>query len=337
MLLTASGASGCDESQIDPKHTLEFLAAELENKNDVSYDATAHLKLLSSEDTTFFKGTVRLVRDNADSLFGGLIHFNTAQHNMRLYDGKYVYVLDKGMPPTLYDMEGSDNSSPITGNISDAVVNWDFVKPDRLRALASDTTINLSVSPNQLADGRQCLTITASLPDGNEFTRRIRKYYITKDADEILGYSFRTTFQGEQQYDSVMFTNMTYGKVNRSDILKTGDSLSKAMEWTAYEEPDESYFELLPEGTSAPLISGKHPITGKTISLADYRGRVVILDFFYMSCMPCIKTIPKFNALQEKFRDKGLVVIGINSKDNSAEGLNKLPGFMEKPPLWRKS
>ena len=57
---------------------------------------------------------------------------------------------------------------------------------------------------------------------------------------------------------------------------------------------------------------------GKAIRLSDYEGKVVVLDFWATWCPPCRKEIPGFVALQTKYADQGVVVIGVSLDDSWA-------------------
>ena len=54
-------------------------------------------------------------------------------------------------------------------------------------------------------------------------------------------------------------------------------------------------------------------IQGDTLSLSDFKGKVVLLDFWYIGCGPCVDALPALQQLQDKYRDQGLVVIGLET------------------------
>jgi peroxiredoxin len=50
---------------------------------------------------------------------------------------------------------------------------------------------------------------------------------------------------------------------------------------------------------------------GNKISSKEFAGKVVLVDFWATWCQTCVQELPAFNALQEKYRKEGLIVIGI--------------------------
>ncbi len=67
-------------------------------------------------------------------------------------------------------------------------------------------------------------------------------------------------------------------------------------------------------------------LDGRRSSLADYRGQVVVLDFYATYCPPCRDEIPHLVKLQRRFGPKGVQVIGLNV--GGAEDQAKVPAFV---------
>jgi peroxiredoxin len=56
-------------------------------------------------------------------------------------------------------------------------------------------------------------------------------------------------------------------------------------------------------------------LDGKTHKLSDYRGKVVLLDFWGTWCAPCVAEAPRLVAAYDKFHDRGFEIIGLNTLD----------------------
>jgi thiol-disulfide isomerase/thioredoxin len=51
---------------------------------------------------------------------------------------------------------------------------------------------------------------------------------------------------------------------------------------------------------------------GKRATLADYRGKVLVLDFYATWCVPCRQSIPRLSSLRQNYGLEGLEVVGLN-------------------------
>jgi len=67
-------------------------------------------------------------------------------------------------------------------------------------------------------------------------------------------------------------------------------------------------------------------LEGENIEISDIKGEdLTILDFWASWCKPCIKSIPKLIELSEKFKDSGVIFIGIN--EDSPRNSSKVKPF----------
>ncbi len=84
-------------------------------------------------------------------------------------------------------------------------------------------------------------------------------------------------------------------------------------------------------GTAPELILGGKwfnlPSGEKSLSLKNLRGKVVLVDFWTYTCINCIRTLPYIRDWNEKYKDKGLVIIGVHTPEfefeKNAENVEK--------------
>lgn len=58
---------------------------------------------------------------------------------------------------------------------------------------------------------------------------------------------------------------------------------------------------------------------GKKVAADELKGNILVLDFWATWCVPCLKEIPVWNSLQQKYGDKGLKVIGVTLASGDAK------------------
>ena len=86
-------------------------------------------------------------------------------------------------------------------------------------------------------------------------------------------------------------------------------------------------------GDPAPAFSGKVVSsgvnTGQVISLEDYRGKVVFLDFWASWCPPCIRSLPAYDQMRRDIGTSEFEVIAVNVDADSEQGLE----FLRRHPV----
>lgn len=73
----------------------------------------------------------------------------------------------------------------------------------------------------------------------------------------------------------------------------------------------------------AEVLQGKAPDftlrsnSGKNIKLSEYRGQVILLNFWASWCGPCRQEMPLLNAIQKRYGKLGFTVLGVNVEEDS--------------------
>ena len=88
----------------------------------------------------------------------------------------------------------------------------------------------------------------------------------------------------------------------------------------------------LARGQAAPDLQLKD-VDGRVVRLSDFRGKVVVLNFWAMWCVHCVHELPDFVELQRKYKDRGLEVLGVTMDDFARLYKGALPAD---PPLQAK-
>jgi cytochrome c biogenesis protein CcmG, thiol:disulfide interchange protein DsbE len=75
-------------------------------------------------------------------------------------------------------------------------------------------------------------------------------------------------------------------------------------------------FKALALGDVAPNFTIRQE-SGNVVALADFRGKIVVLNFWASWCAPCVEELPSLNRLADRYKGKDLVVLGVSLDEDA--------------------
>lgn len=126
------------------------------------------------------------------------------------------------------------------------------------------------------------------------------------------------------QFEKYVLTKYDLNGLNDTSLLTifSVPSFINLKDYVPYKRP-----ELLTANTTAPEWTLKS-LKNETLNLSNFKGKLVLIDFFYKSCYPCMLALPALQNLHEKYFDQGLRVIGIDPYDTKEK--DDIENFLEK-------
>jgi peroxiredoxin len=131
----------------------------------------------------------------------------------------------------------------------------------------------------------------------DRMTPQWKAYVHSGDAEALRSESIQLFHRVLDLYAETPFTLTSPGF---RDLSTIGDKARKTLH----------ALEHLYLGAPAPDFDARD-LNGNPLRLADYRGKVVLLSFWFTGCGPCIAMVPKEQELMEKYRDQPFALIGV--------------------------
>jgi len=126
--------------------------------------------------------------------------------------------------------------------------------------------------------------------------------------------------------DTGFLTNLSLGSTNALEqglldkLHPSQKTVASAPTMTKQAEPPQQPEAALPVEDLSPSLDGAQEwLNSPPLSFAALKGKVVLVDFWTYSCINCLRSIPYIRAWAEKYRDHGLVVIGVHAPEFAFE------------------
>ena len=317
----------------DKKETAQTVLIKVKQNYDkhssITYKINYRQKFFDGDDTLKWNATCKLIRDTTDTLFRGRIWFLTTDSFERYYDLNNIYLIDHTKKKITEYKAHQNQTSVITGNTAGMVIKINFLNTGKLLSDLKDTSNKVILLSEEMGD-KDHFVISIKYADDESFTQQQRTVWIRKNDFVINKITYKVKYQGDYQYNEWILSDIVFDNVTGSELNNSLNSYSKSYLSVQYIPQSEKDFKLIQAGTIAPSFSGINFQSGKEISLKDYERKFIILDFSYMSCMPCIQSIPHLIQIQNEYGNKNLAVLAINSKDIDQKSKKRLPGFISK-------
>ncbi|MDD4235202.1 MAG: TlpA disulfide reductase family protein [Bacteroidales bacterium] len=293
------------------------------------YEMTSYMKYMSNNDTTSSSYTCYFKKLADDSIYSSAFHY---QH---YYEGEYakdvLYTGDDFVNYSRKDSTGEIMSKSLWANdIKSYSHNYKFYSP--LTTIKSNPLPNDSAFIDNkhvfeyigedLINNISCYHVKMNTSPDNDSTdlmqilRIENNFWISKKDYIPIQYSvaYDILMNGDTmyQFSKDVLTKYELNNLNEEEENLNLSSIPSYISLKDY-KPQKSP-ELLSTDTFAPdwtLVS----LNDETLKLSDLKGSLVLIDFFYKSCYPCMLALPALQDLHEQYYDKGLRVIGINPYD----------------------
>ena len=329
-------AAGANAQNADEaKNVLRLCREKCQSIRGGHYEAEFRIKYMGRKDTSSCILSCDFVKDTTDKVFGKRFHSIEKYPTWTRYsiytDEEFAHGSDKElerMPRIAWERKiealrhNFEFYAPLTDQDTYLLSNVDSPDDSLVTYSLADTTI----------DGKACYDVicldTTPKRDifGGTWLRNEMRIWIDKQT--YLPIQFYTVqvlledkdTQCQYTYDKLLSFDTT---INYSRF--TLESLPAEMIVKDY-KPRKS---VKPLGRGKPAPEWTLPtLSGDSISLADLRGKIVLIDFFYKSCAPCCAALPTLQRMHEKYKDQGVVIIGIDPIDDPVK--DDMADFIEK-------
>jgi thiol-disulfide isomerase/thioredoxin len=302
----------CTRNPQTPLQELTNLGQQMSQHQQVAY--TYYMDHYSSfrEDTSRREGIIYFEENPADTSIGFNFH-QESEDFASFYNGAYLINMVKRdsfayKKPLCNYKDGHMTVHPHLELSYAAIQNF---LSDSLFAASVDSIIK----SDTVIDNAHCYSYTFWIDSRLVDTYKLPKHFGRKKIHLVISmknhlpvlYSQYQPFQnGKFRYQQAKFSKYSFDRRFPKHQFSI-ENVPSYYSWDKF----KALYKTLDLQTYAP--DWKLPIvSGNYLSLSESRGKYILLDFWFIGCGACVKSIPILNTLQEKFGESNFEVIGIN-------------------------
>ncbi len=308
------GLTACEKK---PQNIFEKVGKENLKHRSVYFKAVRQYHYSNQPDTITTSYEVWIIRDATDKLRGAYVWVDDHYRPYHIiYEQGDMYL---AIPPKKKTVKYSPYKEAFISQI-----DWidTFLDPVHFSEWASDSARSYHVS-DTVFNGTNCYKLSVT---GDK-----EQYVWVLDKKHLMPL-LATAVQDKGDYlfhEKMAFSDYEFDKVEKARLK---ERKKKVLAENPVDDSKASGFvQWMNEGDSAPLFKGTFLSKGDEFDLSDYIGKnVIILDFWYMHCPPCVRAMPMLSEFYDQYKDKGLKIFGVNSVDNKPAKMDRLKKFLGK-------
>lgn len=316
----------CKEEVPTPDQIIASFVETYEAHESMSFDLNYQMKFFSSIDDTNKKFMeVSLVRDTADTLMGAYVWIDL--DSLEIYwDGERAYEINH--------KKNLITEFPIhkTWPIDRDPLNVYFLKPHKLKSLWEDSTVVHSLI-NDTTPGSKQYLLNFIIPADDYLSGGWKRVWLSRNDLTLTQTRSSYDMQGENQYRERKLSNIRFNQSTSEEMAGRFAEYKNTYAIEAFKRSEENMVEPFKAGDKFPDLTGWLSKEQDSLTLSDLDAPLVILDFWYMDCMPCIMAIPHLNKAYADHKDAGLQVIGVNPFNNNEKDQARMPNFLSYNPI----
>ena len=300
---------------------------KIKEKQSVHYKINLKYYYLNAQDTAFTPCEVWAVRDKNDTLRNGYVW---ADNNYR----PYKMILDNGnfymsIPPKKVTALYPNFTRSVISDVDGIDI---FLKPEILQSQYTDAQNSSSIS-DTIFKGEECKKVLIKFSVDKNDEKQSRTYIFSKKHFMPLYAGIEIENKEYTLFEELSFSDYEFNNVNRERLQENHKIIlaENPIEDRKTGSQTSQLESMLHRGDDAPIFEGNYYSNNNKFEISEYLGKnIIIIDFWYTHCPPCVRAIPALIDLYNENKDAGLKIFGLNSVDNQPHSLENLDKFLSK-------
>ncbi len=307
----------CLGQDISVNEVLEHCNKKLNTITAISYTMNHEMKYAMTEDIFTNKIQCVLKKDLDDKIGGNHNIWVKSEERQQVYNRKKLMNINHASKSAIIvNPKEQGYQHYQQNNIRSFALKYIFEEKVFLDFMTSDKVGNLGLVDDENINDALCHVVRIEMKDGSGVSDYVILLKIRKNDFMLVGQEISMKFEGFIQYEKMELNDIKLNKDVSDAYFDLEKNTPQQFEIIEYVKEEKKEIKLLEKGVEVPSLNGLN-LRGEKVTWADFEGEIIVLDFWFKQCYPCRKSIPDLQFIQEKYKDKGVTVLGVNVEDDS--------------------